>query len=128
MISHNVLHVLPPPQQRQLLDRMAAQLAPGGLQVLSSYSEPDQQAMEPWMAIARARFLAAGMDEATINDVMTSRGNTVFSLDQGLLENRLTAAGLEPPSLLLQALCHRLWYSRRPAGQDQDGGTGPIQS
>lgn len=128
VISHNVLHVLPPPQQQQLLDRMAAQLAPGGLLVLSSYSEPDQQTMEPWMAIARARFLAAGMDEATIDDVMTSRGNTVFSLDQGLLENRLTAAGLEPPSLLLQALCNRLWYSRRPAGQDQGGGAGPIQS
>ena len=36
VISHNVLHVLPPPQQQQLLDRMAAQLAPGGLLVLSS--------------------------------------------------------------------------------------------
>ena len=46
----------------------------------------------------------AGMDAASIDAVMTSRGNTVCSLDQGLLE------------------------SRRPAGQDQRGGSGPIQA
>jgi SAM-dependent methyltransferase len=128
VICHNVLHLLPPQQQQQLLDRMAAQLAPGGLLVLSSYSEPDPQTMEPWLAIARARFQAAGMDQAMIDGVMASRGSTVFSLDQGLLESRLNAAGLEPPSLLLQALCNRLWCSRRPAQQHQGGGTGPAHS
>jgi tRNA (cmo5U34)-methyltransferase len=126
VISHNVLHVLPPPQQQLLLDRMVAQLAPGGLLVLSSYSEPNGEAIEPWLAVARARFQTLGMDADTIAEVMASRGCKVFSLDPGLLENRLIAAGLEPPRLLLQALCNRLWCSRRPALQCEGGDNGQI--
>jgi XTP/dITP diphosphohydrolase len=115
VICHNVLHVLPPAQQRPLLDQLAAQVAPGGALLLSSYSEPDPEAMQPWLELAAARFRALGMDGATVEAVMTSRNTTVFSLDAQLLERRLLRAGLEAPTQLMQAACFRLWISGRPA-------------
>ena len=114
VICQNVLHVLPPPAQRLLLDQLAAQLAPGGSLLLSSYSEPAEATIEPWLAIGTARFRALGLDEATVAEVLASRNSSVFGLDPQLLERRLLAAGLEPPSQLVQALGIRLWVSRRP--------------
>ena len=115
VVCHNVLHVLNPAQQRPLLDQLVAQVAPGGALLLSSYSETEPEAMGPWLELAAARFRALGMDQATADDVMTSRNTTVFSLDPQLLERRLLSAGLEPPTQLMQAACFRLWISGRPA-------------
>ena len=114
VVCHNVLHVLNPAQQRPLLDQLVAQVAPGGALLLSSYSEAEPEAMGPWLELAAARFRALGMDQATADDVMTSRNTTVFSLDPQLLERRLLSAGLEPPTQLMQAACFRLWISGRP--------------
>ena len=114
VVCHNVLHVLNPAQQRPLLDQLAAQVAPGGALLLSSYSEPDPEAMDPWLQLAAARFRALGMEAATVEAVMTSRNTTVFSLDAQLLERRLLRAGLEAPTQLMQAACFRLWISGRP--------------
>ena len=38
VVCHHVLHLLPPEQQQQELDRLLGQLAPGGCLLLSSYS------------------------------------------------------------------------------------------
>ena len=114
VICHNVLHLLPPPQQRRLLDQLAAQLAPAGSLLLSSYSEPAEAPIEPWLAIGAARLRTLGLDEATVAEVMASRNRTVFGLDPQRLERRLLAAGLEPPCQLAQTLGFRLWLSRRP--------------
>ena len=130
VICHHVLHVLPPAQQRQLLDQLAAQLAPGGVLLVSSYSEPAAPDIEPWRAIATARFRGLGLDEPSVNEVLASRNTKVFPLDPQRLERRLLAAGLEPPTQLLQALCNRLWVSRRPlageAGAAPDGAAEAI--
>lgn len=123
VISHNVLHVLPPPEQEQLIQRMAAQATPGGCLLLSSYCESTPPGFELGLAIGRARFEALGMDTATIEAVMDSRNTKVFSMDEERLERELTLAGLEAPIPLLQALFQRLWLSRRPAQKCEGGAT-----
>ena len=115
VISHNVLHVLAPAEQEQLLRQMAARVAPGGCLLLSSYSESGPPGLELGLAIGRSRFAALGMDQATIEAVMESRNSKVFSMDGERLEQQLTQAGLEPPIQLLQALFNHLWLSRRSA-------------
>jgi len=121
VISHNVLHVLPPAEQEHLLRHMAAHVKPGGSLLLSSYSESGPPGLELGLAIGRTRFAALGMDRATIEAVMGSRNSTVFSMDAERLEQQLTQAGLEPPIQLLQALFNHLWLSRRSA-QECEGG------
>jgi SAM-dependent methyltransferase len=123
VISHNVLHVLAPPEQEQLLQRMAAHLAPGGCLLLSSYCESNPPGFELGLAIGRARFEALGMDAATIEAVMASRNTKVFSMDEERLQRELTQAGLEAPIPLLQALFQHLWLSRRPAQECEGGPT-----
>lgn len=121
VISHNVLHVLAPAAQEQLLRQMAAHVAPGGCLLLSSYSESGPPGLDLGLAIGRTRFAALGMDSATIEAVMASRNSKVFSMDAERLEQQLTKAGLEPPIQLLQALFNHLWLSRRSA-QECEGG------
>lgn len=115
VISHNVLHVLAPANQDQLLGQMAERVAPGGCLLLSSYCETEPPGVELAMHIGLARFALLGMDQSTIDAVAASRNNKVFSMDADRLEQQLTQAGLEPPIQLLQALFNRLWLSRRPA-------------
>ena len=116
VVSHNVLHVLAPNAQEQLLRQMADQLAPGGCLLVSSYSEAEPPALELGMAIGGARLRALGMDPTTIEAVMASRNTKVFSMDPARLEHQLTRSGLEPPIQLVQALFSRLWLSRRCEG------------
>jgi SAM-dependent methyltransferase len=115
VVSHNVLHVLAPAQQQELLQQMAARLAPGGCLLLSSYSESPGCNLKLWMAIARARFAALGLDAQTVNEVMASRNTKVFSMDPVRLEQTLLEAGLEAPVVLVQALFNRLWLIQRGA-------------
>lgn len=115
VLCHHVLHLMRPEQQREALRQLAARLAPGGLLLLSSYSEPgDADAMERVMAITTSRLRGLGVDEATLAKFMAGRNTVVFSLNEQLLAEELAASGLEPPQQLLQALASRLWLSRRP--------------
>ncbi len=123
VISHNVLHVLAPPEQERLLRQMAARVACGGGLLLSSYCEADPPGLKLGLAIGRARFEALGMDAATIEAVMTARNTKVFSMDADRLARELTQAGLEPPIQLLQALFNHLWLSKRPAQECEGGAT-----
>lgn len=115
VVSHNVLHLLPPEQQGALLQTLANLVAPGGALLLSSYSEVAAgAAFDTLLAIAAGRLRQLGLTEALIAQVMASRNTLVFSLDQDRLEAALAAAGLAAPLLLQQALFSRLWLSRRP--------------
>ena len=115
VISHNVLHVLAPANQDQLLGQMAERVAAGGCLLLSSYCETEPPGVELAMHIGLARFALLGMDQSTIDAVAASRNSKVFSMDADRLEQQLTLAGLEPPIQLVQALFNRLWLIRRAA-------------
>jgi len=98
----------------RLLGQLTARVAPGGLLLLSSYSEPaEAEACARMLAIGESRLRQLGMAEDTLRQFMAARNTLVFSLDQALLAEELTAGGLEPPQPLLQALGSRMWLSRR---------------
>jgi len=122
VISHNVLHVLHPSKQQELLEQMARRVASGGCLLLSSYSETPALNLELGMRIATARFRALAMDETTIDAVFASRNTKVFSMDPGRLEHALVQAGMTPPTVLMQALFNHLWVSQRPLLQCEGGG------
>lgn len=114
VLCHHVLHLMRPEQQREALRQLTAQVAPGGLLLLSSYSEPpDAEAMDRIMTIATSRLRGLGVDETTLSKFKAGRNTVVFSLNEELLAEELTSAGLEPPQRLLQALGSLLWLSRR---------------
>jgi len=114
VVSHNVLHLMPPERQLALLQTLATCVSPGGALVLSAYSEPENASgFEALLTIARTRLRQRGLPEAMIEQVMASRNTVVFSLNQSLLEAGLAATDMEPPLLLQQSLCSRLWLSRR---------------
>jgi tRNA (cmo5U34)-methyltransferase len=117
VICQNVLHLLPPAEQEPVLQQLCARVGPGGVLVLSSFSEEKDADLELWQAIARARFQAQGLESEAIERVMASRNAGVFSLDPGRLATQLRLAEMEPPTPLLQALFNRLWFSRRPRDQ-----------
>ena len=117
VICHNVLHLLPPAEQEDFLKQLCARVGPGGVLVISGFSEEPGADIELWQAIARARFHAQGMDSETIERVMASRNAGVYSVDADRLAGQLHRAGMEPATQLLQALFNRLWFSRRPAAQ-----------
>ncbi len=115
VVCHHVLHLMRPEEQRLALRQLTSLLAPGGLLLVSSYSEPaDTDALERVMAIAATRLRGLGLDETTLAKFMAGRNTVVFSLNESLLAEELAAAGLEPPQRLLQALGSLLWLSRRP--------------
>jgi len=115
VVCHHVLHLMRPEQQRQALEQLCARLAPGGLLLLSSYSEPaDAEACDRMLAIGQSRLRQLGMAEETLRQFMAGRNTLVFSLAETLLAEELAAAALEPPQRLLQALGSLLWISRRP--------------
>jgi hypothetical protein len=114
VVCHHVLHLMRPEQQRQALGQLTARVAPGGLLLLSSYSEPaEAEACARMLAIGESRLRQLGMAEDTLRQFMAGRNTLVFSLDQALLAEELAAGGLEPPQPLLQALGSRMWLSRR---------------
>ena len=117
VICQNVLHLLPPAEQEPVLQQLCARVSPGGVLVISGFSEEPRADMELWQAIARTRFHAQGMDSETIERVMASRNAGVYSVDADRLAGQLHRAGMEPATQLLQALFNRLWFSRRPAAQ-----------
>ena len=116
VVCHHVLHLLPPEQQQQELDRLLGQLAAGGCLLLSSYSEPsghdfDSQLLE----IVKARLRMLGMDEATLELFLSGRNKVVFSLAEALIQQQAQACGCAPPQLLLRAMFNGLWLIQRPA-------------
>lgn len=116
VVALNVLHLFPSEEQARLLRQLAVRVAPGGTLLLGGYSEdPDPDEFALLLSVAQERLKRLGCDAATVERLLASRGTAVVGMRGPQLTQELTAAGLEPPQILLQALATRLWLSRRPA-------------
>lgn len=105
VICHHVVHLMPPDQQRLLLQQLAAHVAPGGVLLLSSLSEPTEpMAMEQVLAISRTRLALLGMEEQAIEQFMAGLNTVVFGLSVERLAAELTAAGYTHPSCCCRSL------------------------
>jgi len=114
VVALNVLHLVSPPDQDPLLRQLAAAVAPGGTLLISAYSDdPDPTTDALLLQVARSRLLQLGTDPLIVERLLASRGASVFAVATPRLERVLTAAGLDAPRCLLQALATRLWLSRR---------------
>ena len=113
MVCHHVLHLLPPEQQQQELDRLLGQLAAGGCLLLSSYSEPSEHDNAELLEIVKARLRMLGMDEATLELFLSGRNKVVFSLAEALLQQQAQQWGCDPPQVLMRAMFNGLWLLQR---------------
>ena len=116
VVALNVLHLVSPPDQDLLLGQLAAAVAPGGTLLISAYSDdPDPTTDALLLQVARSRLLQLGTDPLIVERLLASRGASVFAVAMPRLDRVLSAAGLDAPRCLLQALATRLWLSRRLA-------------
>ncbi len=114
VIANNVLHLMPPDEQHDLIRLMADYVVPGGYLFVSSYSEPADTALqETYLTISRQRLLQLGMSLDMVEMLMKSRGNGVYSLDRKLFENTLRLSGFNQPVPLMQGLLISLWLVRK---------------
>ena len=114
VISHNVLHLMAADQQDLMIEQLVEQLLPGGVLLISSYSE----AAEPWIcdtifSIASRRLLDRGLPAEMVDKFLTARNTAVFSLDAARLESILLGLNCQAPIQLYQGLFARLWITRR---------------
>ena len=115
VICHNVLHLFNGDQQSVMLRQLAAITAPGGMLLLSGYSEPEAISdLQTLLEIGGQRLRDRGVEEEHVQTLLASRNNVVFSLDAQRVNQELTAAGFERPMALYQGLFARLWLGRRP--------------
>lgn len=114
VICHNVLHLFPAERQDVTLQALIDQLRPGGLLLLSSYSESaSPEVSETLLGIASQRLSDRGLAAETIEQIRTTRGTAVFSLDEQRLESALLKRGCEAPTRLYQGLLTRLWLAQK---------------
>ena len=114
VICHNVLHLMAPDQQDLMIEKLVDQSLPGGVLLISSYSE----AAEPWLcdtifSIASRRLLDRGLPSEMVDKFLTARNTAVFSLDATRLETMLLGMNCEVPIQLYQGLFARLWITKR---------------
>ncbi len=114
VICHNVLHLMAPDQQNLMIAKLVEQARPGGVLLISSYSE----AAEPWIcdtifSIASRRLLDRGLPAEMVDKFLTARNTAVFSLDAARLESMLLGLNCQAPIQLYQALFARLWITKR---------------
>ena len=114
VICHNVLHLMAPDQQDLMIEKLVDQSLPGGVLLISSYSE----AAEPWLcdtifSIASRRLLDRGLPSEMVDKFLTARNTAVFSMDATRLETMLLGMNCEVPIQLYQGLFARLWITKR---------------
>ena len=114
VICHNVLHLMAPDQQDFMIAKLVEQARPGGVLLISSYSE----AAEPWIcdtifSIASRRLLDRGLPAEMVDKFLTARNTAVFSLDTARLETMLLGLNCQAPIQLYQGLFARLWITKR---------------
>lgn len=114
VISNNVIHLIPPNQQHEILGLLADYVVPGGCLLISSYSEPaDNDLNEIYFMIARERLLQLGMSVDMVENIIKSRGKAVFSLERNFFEKTLKSAGFSEPIPMMQGLLSCLWLVRK---------------
>ena len=115
VICHNVLHLFSSDPQSVMLRQLAGLTGPGGLLLLSGYSEPDDDSeTEVLLGIGAQRLRDRGMEEAQVDTLLASRNQVVFSVDAQRVNQELMAAGLQRPVPLYQGLFARLWLGQPP--------------
>ncbi len=114
VICHNVLHLMAANQQDQMIERLVEQSLPGGVLLISSYSEAAEPCVcDTVFSIASRRLLDRGLPAEMVDRFLTARNSTVFSLDAARFETVLMSLNCQAPIQLYQGLFARLWITRR---------------
>ena len=114
VICHNVLHLMAPDQQDLMIERLVEQSLPGGVLLISSYSEAaESEICDTIFSIAARRLLDRGLPSEMVDKFLTARNTAVFSLDAARFETKLVGLNCQAPIQLYQALFARLWITRR---------------
>ena len=114
VICHNVLHLMAPDQQDLMIELLVEQSLPGGVLLISSYSEAaEPEICDTIFSIAARRLLDRGLPAEMVNKFLTARNTAVFSLDAARLKTMLVGLNCQAPTQLYQGLFARLWITRR---------------
>ena len=114
VISHNVLHLMAADQQDLMIEQLVEQLLPGGVLLISSYSEAaEPEICDTIFSIASRRLLDRGLPAEMVDRFLTARNTAVFSLDAARFETILLGLNCQAPIQLYQGLFARLWITRR---------------
>ena len=114
VICHNVLHLMAADQQDLMIKRLVEQSRPGGVLLISSYSEAaEPEVCDTIFSIAARRLLDRGLPAEMVDKFLTARNTAVFSLDAARLEAKLVGLNCQAPIQLYQGLFARLWITRR---------------
>jgi 2-polyprenyl-3-methyl-5-hydroxy-6-metoxy-1,4-benzoquinol methylase len=114
VICHNVLHLMAADQQDLMIKRLVEQSRPGGVLLISSYSEAaEPEVCDTIFSIAARRLLDRGLPAEMVDKFLTARNTAVFSLDAARLETMLVGLSCQAPTQLYQGLFARLWITRR---------------
>ena len=114
VISHNVLHLMAADHQDLMIQKLVAQLLPGGVLLISSYSEAGEpEICDTIFSIASRRLLDRGLPAEMVDRFLTARNTAVFSLDAARFETILLGLNCQAPIQLYQGLFARLWITRR---------------
>ena len=114
VICHNVLHLMAPDQQDLMIELLVEQSLPGGVLLISSYSEAaEPEICDTVFSIAARRLLDRGLPAQMADKFLTARNTAVFSLDAARFESILLGLNCQAPIQLYQGLFARLWITRR---------------
>ena len=114
VICHNVLHLMASALQDQMIRSLVEQLLPGGVLLVSSYSESaDPLICETIFSVASQRLLDRGLPSEMVDKFLTTRNTAVFSLDAERLKLILMELNCQNPIQLYQALFARLWITKK---------------
>ena len=114
VICHNVLHLMAPEQQDLMTERLVEQSLPGGVLLISSYSEAEESEIcDSIFSIAARRLLDRSLPSEMVDKFLTARNTAIFSLDAARFETKLVGLNCQAPIQLYQALFARLWITRR---------------
>ena len=114
VICHNVLHLMAADLQDQMIWSLVEQLLPGGILLISSYSEATEPALcDTIFSIASRRLIDRGLPSEVVDKFLTTRNTAVFSLNAERLQQILMELNCQNPIQLYQALFARLWMTKK---------------
>lgn len=114
VICHNVLHLMAADLQDQMIWSLVEQLLPGGILLISSYSEATEPVLcDTIFSIASRRLIDRGLPSEVVDKFLTTRNTAVFSLNAERLQQILMELNCQNPIQLYQALFARLWMTKK---------------
>uniref|UniRef100_A0A6T9YS58 Methyltransferase domain-containing protein n=1 Tax=Erythrolobus madagascarensis TaxID=708628 RepID=A0A6T9YS58_9RHOD len=114
VVCHNVVHLMPAEQQKELLVQLAGLVLPGGHILLSSHTESsDANLVEKVLLVATQRLSDRGLARDKIEQLLAGLNTVIFPLTQERMASVLAAQGFHRPVQLFQGLFSRLWLIQR---------------